>query len=173
MMFVADFFSTFITLGGGKHEQAAKIDSLDMCATLFGDQPSPRNEIIFEVAGSVRLPTIRSGDWKLIGEMLFNIKEDPYEKQDVAAEHPEVVRKLSARLAEAGRERPPLGDKPLLMDPPLPYIYGLKENQDPPEWLVKHVDAVRATQPKEWPPGETPWPQAPVGPNASKEPKAR
>ena len=25
-------------------------------------------------------------------------------------------------------ERPPLGDKPLLMEPPLPYVYGVEEN---------------------------------------------
>ena len=49
------------------------------------------------------------------------------------------------------------------------YIYGLKENEKPPEWLVKHVDAIRATQPKEWKPGETPWPQAPIGANANKQ----
>ena len=33
---------------------------------------------------------------------------------------------------------------------------------------VEAVDAVRSTQPKEWAPGETPWPKAPVGANASK-----
>ena len=31
----------------------------------------------------------------------------------------------------------------------------------------KLVDAVRAKQPKSWAPGETPWPKAPVGVNAS------
>jgi hypothetical protein len=53
------------------------------------------------------------------------------------------------------------------MDPPLPCIYGLDENKNPPEWLKKAVDKVRAKQPKEWAPGETPWPQAPKGANAS------
>jgi hypothetical protein len=63
-----------------------------------------------------------------------------------------------------GKQRPPLGDKPLLMDPPLPYVYGLDENKNPPQWLKDAVDKVRATQPKEWAPGETPWPQAPKTP---------
>ena len=35
MMFIADFFSTFITLAGGDHEQALPVDSIDM--TLPGD----------------------------------------------------------------------------------------------------------------------------------------
>jgi arylsulfatase A-like enzyme len=169
MMFIADFYSTMITLAGGKHEQARPVDALDMTGMLFEAKPSPRSEIIFEVTGSVRLPTIRSGDYKLMGDMLFDIKQDPGEQKDIAASHPDIVKKLAARLEAVAKERPPLGDKPLLMDPPLPYIYGEAENRNPPEWLKKHVEAVRAAQPQEWAPGETPWPQAPVGAHAAKQ----
>ena len=168
MMFIADWFSTFITLAGGNHQQELPVDALDMTGMLFQNQPSPRKEIIFEVTGSVRLPTIRSGDYKLMGDMLFNIKEDPYETTDIAANHPDLVKKLSARLTEVGNQRPPLGDKPLLMNPSLPYIYGEAENANPPQWLKEAVQKVRATQPKHWPPGQTPWPQAPKGAHASK-----
>lgn len=164
MMHVIDFFSTFVTLGGGSVEQERPLDSLDMTNTLFSGQPSPRTEIVFEVTGSVRIPTIRSGDFKLMGERLYDIKNDPTETTDVASKHPLQVRKMRARLAEVDRERPPLGDKPLLMKPALPYVYGIDENKNPPEWLIKVVKEARAKQPKEWPPGETPWPQAPVTP---------
>ena len=165
LMFIADWFSTLITLAGGDHKQHLPVDSIDMTNMLFANQPSPRKEIIFEVDGSVRLPTIRSGDFKLMGEMLFDIAADPYETTDVAAKHPDIVRRLKQRLAEVGQQRPPLGDKPLLMDPPLPYIYGAHESRDIPAWLKRHVDSVRAKQPKAWAPGETPWPQAPIGAN--------
>ncbi len=74
-----------------------------MTGMLFGGEPSPRDEIIFEVTGSVRLPTIRSGDYKLMGDMLFNIREDPGETTDIAANHPEIVE-------EAGR--PPRRGRP-------------------------------------------------------------
>ena len=169
MMFVADWYSTFITLAGGKHQQKTKVDAIDMTDMLFKGAKSRRQEIIFEVKGSVRLPTIRQGNYKLMGEMLFDIKNDPYEKKDVAKQHPEIVKKLSARLTEAASERPPLGEKPLLMNPPLPYVYGFKENQNVPDWLKKHMQAVRAKQPQKWAPGETPWPKAPKGANASKQ----
>jgi len=169
MMFIADWFSTFITLAGGRHEQDLPVDALDMTGMLFAGNPTPRNEIIFEVEGSVRLPTIRRGPYKLMGDMLFHIEDDPGEQTDLAARHPDVVKDLSARLAKAAAERPPLGDKPLLMDPPLPYIYGQEENKNVPGWLRKHVDAIRATQPKEWAPGTTPWPQAPRGAHAAKQ----
>ena len=168
MMFIADLFPTFITLAGGNHGQERPIDGIDMTSMLFEGSCSPRNEIIFDVAGSVRLPTIRSGDFKLMGDSLYNIAEDPGEQYDVAKQHPEVVAKLHARVTAVGKERPPLGDKPLLMDPPLPYVYGLEEQADVPCWLTDAVDAIRATQPKEWAPGETPWPKAPKGASASK-----
>ena len=103
-----------------------------------------------------------------MGEMLYNIKEDPSEKTDIAAKHPKLVRELGARVTAVGKERPPLGDKPLLMDPPLPYAYGLKEQKDTPAWLISAVNEVRAKQPTKWAPGETPWPKAPKGAAASK-----
>jgi hypothetical protein len=30
-----------------------------------------------------------------------------------------------------------------------------------PQAIREHVEAIRATQPKSWPPGQTPWPPAP------------
>lgn len=168
LMFIADFFPTFITLAGGSHKQERRIDGIDMTSMLFEGQDSKRTEIVYDVSGSVRLPTIRSGDFKLMGDALYNIRKDPFEKTNIAAKYPKLVARLTARINAVGNERPPLGDKPLLMDPPLPYVYGLDEQKDVPAWLVKAVNEVRSTQPKKWAPGETPWPKAPVGANASK-----
>ena len=168
MMFVADWFSTFISIAGASHKQATSVDALDMQAMLFQGKESPRDEVVYDVVGSVRLPTIRKGDYKLMGDALYNIVEDPSETTDIAAQHPDLVAKLKARVDAVGAERPPLGDKPLLMDPPLPYVYGIEENQNPPQWLKDHVDAIRAAQPQSWAPGETPWPKAPQGAVASK-----
>ena len=103
-----------------------------------------------------------------MGDALYNITVDPAETSDLAEDHPDLVRRLKARLDMVGKERPPLGEKPLLMDPPLPYVYGQLESRNPPEWLVQHMEAIRAAQPKEWLNGETPWPKAPQGADASK-----
>ncbi|MGM0489318.1 MAG: arylsulfatase B [Planctomycetota bacterium] len=165
IMHVTDLMPTFSTLAGAGMEQDRPLDGLDMTETLFAGAPSPRREIVFEVGGSVRPPAIRSGDFKLVGDELYNLVEDPSETTDIASEQPEVVRQLKARLEEVGKQRPPLADligrEPLLMDPPLPYCYGQAENRDAPEWVKERIRAVRATQPKHWAPGETPWPQAP------------
>lgn len=168
LVFIADFFPTFITLAGGQHAQERPIDGLDMTPMLFGDAVSARDEIVYDVSGSVRLPTIRRGDFKLMGDALYNLREDPYETTDIAADHPELVAQLRERVDAVGRQRPPLGDKPLLMDPPLPYVYGLEEQSQVEPWLIEAVEAVRAQQPTEWAPGETPWPKAPQGATASK-----
>ncbi len=168
LMFVTDWYKTFIQLGQAQPTTKVTLDSYDMTQVLLSSASSPRDEIIYEVEGSVRVPTIRKGDYKLMGDLLFNIKEDPSESNDIAKSHPELVKTLSARLKEVGTQRPPLGNKPLLMDPPLPYIYGQEENTSPPSWLTEHVDKVRAKQPQTWPSGETPWPKAPVGVKASK-----
>lgn len=168
LMFIADFFPTFVTLAGGETKQERPLDGMDMCDWLFGSAESPRTEIVYDVSGSVRLPTIRSGAFKLMGDALYNIEKDPAETTDIASKHPDLVKKLSKRLLAIGAERPPLGDKPDLMDPPLPYVYGQDEQSGTPDWLIKTVDAIRATQPTEWAPGETPWPKAPKGATASK-----
>ena len=102
-----------------------------------------------------------------MGDMLFNVTSDPAESKNVADQHPEIVNRLRRRLDEVGAERPPLGDKPLLMENPLPYIYGEEESESIPAWLKNHVDAIRAKQPQSWPKGKTPWPKAPVGARAS------
>jgi len=164
MMHVVDLFSTFVNLSGGSLEQPLPLDSLDMTATLLSSKPSPRDEIIYEVSGSVRIPTIRQGDFKLMGDKLYNIADDPSETTDVAARHPALVKKMAARLAQVSSQRPPLGDKPLLMSPALPYVYGIDENLNVPEWLTDMVDQARTKQPKSWPEGKTPWPQAPKTP---------
>lgn len=163
MMHVVDLLPTFAALAGKKPNGPFPIDGMDMNPTIFNGKESPRNEIVYEVTGSVRLPTIRSGDFKLMGKMLYNIIDDPYEKTDIAAKHPDVVARLTERLKRLSAERPPLGEKTLLMDPPLPYVYGQAENASAPQWLIDSVNKVRATQPKSWPPGKTPWPQAPKG----------
>jgi len=160
---VMDLYPTLLALAGATLDQPLPLDGFNMGATLFEGEPSPRAELVVEVAGSVRLPTLRHADFKLVGTELFNLATDPAESTDVAADHPALVAQMKARLAELAAERPPLGDLPILMDPALPWVYGRDENARAPEWLKQHVRALRAAQPQHWEPGTTPWPQAPKG----------
>ena len=132
-----------------------------MTDVLVNGAESPREEIIFEVKDSVRTPAIRKGDYKLVGDELYNIAEDPYEKNNIAGDHPKLVKKLKKRLQEAGEERYYPDEDPTLMNPPLPFVYGQNENQNPPEWLKKIVKQKRLEQARSWNQEQTPWPQAP------------
>jgi arylsulfatase A-like enzyme len=161
LIHMTDFYPTLIKLAGGSLEQDLPLDGLDMTRMLLQRQPSPRDEIIFEVAGSVRVPAIRQGDHKLVGHELFNLALDPGETTDIATFHPQIVARLKARLKEVSSERPPLGEMTALMVPPLPYIYGELENRNPPKWLIEVVEARRRQQPQTLPPGVTPWPKPP------------
>ena len=113
------------------------------------------------MSGSVRWPAIRKGKYKLVGEELYDLEKDPSEKNDLARKLPEVVKELKARVTAAGKERPPLTGMNRLMTPALPWVYGQEANAKAPAWLKEEVQKVRDTQPTEWAPGTTPWPQAP------------
>lgn len=161
MMHVTDLYPTFATLAGGSLKQERPIDGMNMTKVLFAGADSPREEIIFEVSGSVRPPSMRWKNFKMVGNELFDLSNDPSEKTDLSKSNPEVVRKLQDRLDKVGKERPPLEGMDRLMTPALPWVYGQEENANVPPWLKEMVGQVRATQPKEWAPGTTPWPQAP------------
>ncbi|NND05486.1 MAG: sulfatase-like hydrolase/transferase [Saprospiraceae bacterium] len=161
LMHIIDLYNTFIAIAGGEIAQDRMPDGIDMSQTILSGQGPGRKEIVFEVKGSVRTPCIRQGDYKLIGEELFNIREDPFEQLNIAGDHPQIVQTLRQRIEEISAERPSLPSLDKLMSPALPWVYGQAENANAPAWLQEHITAIRAKQPQSWPPGTTPWPQAP------------
>ena len=64
------------------------------------------------------LIAVRWKDWRLYKKydkdpwQLFDLKADPKEEQDVAAKHPEVVKRLSAKHAAWAKTLAPLGKIP-------------------------------------------------------------
>ena len=104
-----DFAATFAELAGTTVPTGGAPDSLNMLPALLGDSPTGR-EFIVEDSNGV---AIRVGSWKFIPPgkkagavaRLYDLEHDPAEKQNVAAEHPEQVTVLGARLeALRGRE---------------------------------------------------------------------
>ena len=73
MMHITDLFNTFATLAGASLDQERPLDGKNMTNLLFSESMSPRDEIIFEVSGSVRFPAIRKGKYKLIGKELYDL----------------------------------------------------------------------------------------------------
>jgi hypothetical protein len=93
------------------------------------------------------LQVLRQGDWKLIEEgaryynwdnqplQLYNIRQDPSEKRNLAANEPQIVARLRARLAsQKPLARTPEPVEPIPGFPPA--VYGEEEN-------AQHGDEVR------------------------------
>ncbi|HEY8506147.1 MAG TPA: arylsulfatase, partial [Gemmataceae bacterium] len=74
---------------------------------------------------------IRKGDWKLVvgGKRteLFNIAKDPYEKRNLAEEHPEKVKELQQRLDAYAKEAVAPKSKPKAEDFKVPKVWGEPE----------------------------------------------
>jgi len=143
MVHVSDLYPTLVKLAGGSLDGPLPLDGMDVWPTLAHGKPSPRREVVYNVPGEfgreMGAPAIRVGDFKLVGEELYEIPKDPYEQTDVAAKHPDVVKQLKARLAEvASQRRPP--EKHERIAGARPLVKGELENAQPhPDWLKEAV----------------------------------
>jgi arylsulfatase A-like enzyme len=95
-----DVLPTLARLGGAKLDPTRKIDGVDLWPVLTG-QPArpPRDSFLFH--RGLELEAVRSGPWKLHlakGE-LYNLTTDLGEARDVAAQNPDVVKRLLALAA--------------------------------------------------------------------------
>jgi arylsulfatase A-like enzyme len=120
-----DFLASFAAFAGQALGPRDGPDSLDSMAALLGTSKTGRDQLV-EQAGALSLITPR---WKLISPsqgrkvnpetntelgndpqpQLYDLSADPGETRNVAAEHPEVVKDLTARLEriqQEGRSRP-------------------------------------------------------------------
>ncbi len=111
-----DLYPTLIDLAGASTAKSKPLDGVDVWKTLSTNAASPRTEVIYNVepfrAG------IREGDWKLIwrtplpqGVELYNIAQDPSEKNNLADKYPDKVAELEKRANELAAA----GVKPLLL----------------------------------------------------------
>lgn len=112
-----DLLPTFLALAGGTAPKGRTLDGHDLSPLLFGEGPAPR-ETMFYYQGA-QLYAVRKGPFKIHfttftsyrkqkpvphdPPLLFHLGEDPSERFDIAAKHPDVIAELTA-LAEAHRQ---------------------------------------------------------------------
>jgi arylsulfatase A-like enzyme len=107
----ADWTPTLTKLAGWKPRTDPKFDGLDAWPILTGEtaKAAPRSIYIPHPGGNALL----DGDWKLIVHVgkranrateLYHITEDPYEEHDLAAEQPDRVKALEAKLADIRKD---------------------------------------------------------------------
>ena len=103
-----DWFPTLCAVSGV--EAPAGLDGVDLGPVLRGDPPASRNAMVWAFAGYGGQYAIRDGDWKAVrqgvlrdrpGEwQLYDLSADPSEQRDVAADHPDVLKRLVGVLRE-------------------------------------------------------------------------
>jgi arylsulfatase A-like enzyme len=105
MMHVVDMYPTLLKLAGGSTAKAKPLDGMDVWEAISEGKPSPRTEMVYNVERF--RAAVRQGDWKLVWRAplpsvpeLYNIAQDPAEKSNVAAAHPDTVAILQKRANE-------------------------------------------------------------------------
>jgi arylsulfatase A-like enzyme len=102
---VTDMYPTILALAGAKMEQPKKPDGMDIWPALAEGRPSPRTEVLLNVedfGGAVRV-----GEWKLVARttlpskvLLFDVANDPEEKENKSEVYPDRVKELMSKLNE-------------------------------------------------------------------------
>ena len=122
-----DLLPTFCALSGAKPPADRILDGYDLSGLILGkSEKGPRNSV--QYWREEKLYAIRVGPWKAhfitqgcygIGEkktvhatpQLYNLAEDPSEKYNVAADHPDVVKRLVAAAEEHRKSIKPVADQ--------------------------------------------------------------
>jgi len=110
---IVDMYPTLIKLAGGNLIQKQPLDGKDAWPTIAEGKTSPHEDILLNVTPANG--AIRCGDWKLVhngdiganstGEKadrdvleLFDLADDPFEKNDLSRKNPQKLQELKSRL---------------------------------------------------------------------------
>jgi arylsulfatase A-like enzyme len=109
MIHAVDLYPTLASLAGASTAKCKPLDGVNVWDTIAEGKPSPRTEVIYNVEPF--RGAVRQGDWKLIWRSLiptstdlYNLAEDPHEKNNLAAAHPDKVAAMQERLNGLGKE---------------------------------------------------------------------
>ena len=105
MIHVVDMYPTLAKLAGASTAKSKPLDGMDVSQTISEGKPSPRTEVVYKIEPF--RGAVRKGDWKLIWRTplpsaleLYNIAQDPSEKNDLAAANPDKVAELQKQIEE-------------------------------------------------------------------------
>ena len=118
-----DLYATFAQLAGGKINDNTAEDSRSFLPALNGKQLDNDDRVVVhsDFAGFFG---IRKGDWKLTfprdlkKQALYNLKDDPGEKHNLAAEYPDKIKELTGLLTKIVEEGRSTTGKPQQNDGP-------------------------------------------------------
>ena len=118
-----DFLPTFADLADA--ETPDEIDGISFAPTLLGhtDKQQPHEYLYWEFTEQQGKRAVRQRDWKLVQTKvstsnpskpeLYDLKDDAGEKNNVAADHPDIIKELSAIMDQSHQSNE---DYPLFAD---------------------------------------------------------
>jgi arylsulfatase A-like enzyme len=100
-----DLTASIVAVTGSAMPPGEHFDGINIFPSLTGHSPLVERELFWRIRRPDRLQkAVRSGQWKLLKDgrhyLLFDLKNDLAERNDLAAQHPELVLKLKQRIAE-------------------------------------------------------------------------
>lgn len=145
---MVDWYPTLLRLAGASPHQALPVDGLDIWPTLAQGKPTPHDAILLNT--TPQTGALRAGDWKIVvrtGEdnpddataprpatkkaaragdpvELFNLKDDPYEKTNLADREPQRVEQMKQTLAAFAAQAVPPKARPKAKDFVPPKVWG-------------------------------------------------
>ena len=129
MIHAVDLYPTLAALAGASTAKCKPLDGMNVWDVIAENKPSPRTEMVYNVEPF--RGALRQGDWKFIWRTLiptsfdlYNLAEDPYEKNNLATKHPDKVAAMQERLNALGKECA----KPLFLQ----YVAGAGLKHDKP-----------------------------------------
>jgi arylsulfatase A-like enzyme len=115
-----DFLPTAVELARARLPAGFQPDGLSLVPFLIGGPAPKRDYFYWELHERESLQAVRFRDWKAVRNgpsspiELYNLKTDPGETKDLAAEKPDLVARAEALMKAARTEDPnwPLRDRP-------------------------------------------------------------
>lgn len=98
-----DVFPTLLAAAGGAPDPSWRVDGANLLEVWRGRAGMPERTLFWEwKAEGYDMRAAMRGDFKLLeisgAKFLYNVREDPGERRNVAAEHPELFKQLQAQL---------------------------------------------------------------------------
>jgi arylsulfatase A-like enzyme len=103
LIHAVDIYPTVAALAGASTAKCKPLDGLNVWDTISHGAPSPRTEIVYNIEPF--RAALRRDDWKLVWRTmlpssveLYNLAQDPSEKNNLAAQHQDKVAEFQQRL---------------------------------------------------------------------------
>ncbi|HEY0037337.1 MAG TPA: sulfatase-like hydrolase/transferase [Longimicrobium sp.] len=97
-----DLTASILAATGARASPEARPEGIDLLPILAGRAPQVERTLFWRVAGARPQQAVRSGDWKLVMDgarpMLFNLKDDRSERDNLIGQRPDVRLRLRSLL---------------------------------------------------------------------------